>query len=502
MASGTVRVELDDDADARPPDDDGGGTRAAADPEDPRSRRRRRWWLAGAAVVVVLALAAAQGLLDARQRAAWDALRDRAPMLAPLGPTLAERWRPTGPELVVALTSGARTRDAVVLLRADVDGAISVVAVDPVTGTDRWTTPLLDQPADLTQYDGTPVAPGACTRLPDDPSHVACLTDDAVTVVDDENGWGTWTAPTQGRFVVVDAADGHLVADRTLPADEAQGSLVALPGGVVVHGMLGEGEWSLVGLDAGDGHELWRTRVPFDDEDPDGAAGSLNRAGDTVLALGYPSGGGGGAATGAFVGSDGAVRRALTLDAGTYYQGSVAGGLVVVDADGTTTLLRPDRSLPLDGQPLTLSVDDGSLGDLVLTGGAQVYALDADGAPVWTSDTQAYEAGIVLDGRLYLTTDGAATALDGRTGETLWSAPLSGGAAVANAMTDGHLLLVPELGEAAGGLAEHPRLVALDLASGAQRWTVPLPEDTWMVGGESGVLLVWTGEADEPAVWG
>lgn len=158
-------------------------------------------------------------------------------------------------------------------------------------------------------------------------------------------------------------------------------------------------------------------------------------------------------------------------------------GTQVFDDDGHLRFSYP-------GEPWLAEVSDGSEPGVLpmrRSGALDVVGLDArTGEQRWAARTlQGMYPYLQLDGIVVSTGSLRAIALDLATGERVWEQPIAG--ARTWPLTDGRvvLLLTRQAGEV--GLA------AIDLQTGARRWTVEMPaEATYLDQGGAGTVLVHT----------
>lgn len=146
------------------------------------------------------------------------------------------------------------------------------------------------------------------------------------------------------------------------------------------------------------------------------------------------------------------------------------------------------RASSTGGGGAAASPDDGSLGDVVVLGGAGVKVLDLGTGEVVFEDPRWHVyRGLVLDGVLVGADGVGARAIDPRSGEELWRvdrvSDLHG--------TDGRAVLVTLRGEDGSYLA------ALDAATGQERWRVLLPENAWAYVAHAGVNVIDPGASQD-----
>ncbi|QCB92218.1 PQQ-binding-like beta-propeller repeat protein [Cellulomonas shaoxiangyii] len=464
------------------------GTPAGADARTgARPAALRRWWWVVAAGAVAAGAVAGQLVVDARERAELTRLATVPGVVAPLSPDVEVLWSTTGDDVPYAVTWP--WSQGIVGLRASAERGSEVVAIDPATGATRWSVPLVP-PQDpggsevravgslCVRADATP---GPRHRLP---TRIACLASD-VWQVRRGDDWAR-TTPTTSRVVVLETADGTVVAD--LPTDTVPGTFadaVGVLGGVAVAaGPAPEGGTQAWGLDLTTGAELWRVPVSAGAGDPypwwraevvvmDGVAAVVGQR-DVVL-----------------VEADGTVRRTVPRGGADPESGSgfdVHDGVLRLAGADTTTVVRPDGDLVLDGTAVWTTVDDGSVpGLLLMTDGALRAHDAATGARRWEAPDLEATTAVVLRGRVHADTQEGLVTLDAATGEELWRhrdvPPASFGAAV----TDGRLLYVTRDGDGGG----NPVLAALDPADGHELWRTTLPAGVRGVQSVGGVAVGW-----------
>ncbi len=475
-------VELDDDS-------------AAPVPQDRTGPARRRWGLV-LTVALVLALVVAQLVADVRERARLGALDDVPGVLDPLPVPPDVAWRLHDDATGTVQVVGSRLLEG----RIAPDGAMSLAARDVTTGDVHWTTSLLDAPdaalpATVARY-GLQCATG-----PGLPGRVACLVHDATAARTPAGGPAAAatasSAPaTAARLEVVDVESGEVVAEYPAGADATgAGEAVAAAVGVthdalVLAAPLDDGT-SVRALDPTTGAQQWRVRADT------GFGGGWLRWGAEARVL--PVGDDAVGILGAGVvlldtvdGSTVATAGSLATVTGTRQDGSA----LVVGSEGYTRLVGHDGDVRLEGTPVQVAVDDGSVPGLALTTSGGLRAWDAvTGEERWWADVPAQEALVV--GTCVHVHDGfRVTTLDGRTGEVLWEATapdlLGEDAVVTGLATDGSRLLVV----ASSVPASHARLVALDAAGGTEAWRTHLARlgDDSAVVAVDGVLLGFTGD--------
>lgn len=452
-----VLVELDDDAAPAPQDDSAAGWRP------------RRTVLLVVAVLVVLVVA--QLVADARERARVAALTRAPGVLAAL---------PAAPDVAWHLhddaTGDVHAAGALVLEeRIAPDGSMSLAARDAGSGAERWATGLLDA-ADPALPPGTARYGQQCADGPGLPGLVVCLVHDATDARRPGGGAGGGAAApgvpaTAAGLVVVEAADGAVVDRYAAGADGTVAAAVGVVGDVVVLAAPLDDGMTVWALDPGSGAERWRVRADT------GFGGGWLRWGAEVRVV--PVGedavavlGAGAALLDVADGSTLATAGTLATVVGARRDGSA----LVVGSEGYTRLVGPAQEVRLDGAPVPVLVDDGSVPGLALTTWDGLRAWDAaTGAPRWRAVVPAH-VGLVLGGLLHVHDGSRVTTLDARTGEVLRettaAALTSDDATVTGLATDGARLLV------LGSHGTPPRswITALDPVDGVVAWHTALPQ--------------------------
>lgn len=468
---------------------------APARPDEQVPPRRSRRWLLVPALAVV-ALVGVQVTVQVRERAAVSALARVPGVVRPVDEHLEIQWRPdAGAESV--LWSGIARDGALVGLRRASDESQALVAVDERTGAQVWSTPLADA-HEVARADGEGFSPiGGCVGDPGDAGRAVCLVTDAVMAYrEDEN---VLVPSDLSRLVVVDLADGSVVVDRQTPGATA---FAALPGGVVVVGTPGaDGALVVTATDLLTGRERWRTAVPSDAGEPD-EGGFVDRS------------------TAIFRTADGLVvvtagRRITPLDdegrplgaavdASNGFEADPTRGTVIaftLDDRGreTTTILGDGPDLVLDGRTARVSADDGSVPGLVLAADSRIRAYDrSTGRERWSVGHGLSGSAVVVRGHVYLSTPDGVVAVDGRTGDELWRAPVEKGRTMGDLVTDGRHLLGGQIRPDEPGdvtaLNDWPgvgELVAYRFGDGGVEWRVDLPGTLLGIGSVGHALLGW-----------
>ncbi|HEY5554287.1 MAG TPA: PQQ-binding-like beta-propeller repeat protein, partial [Cellulomonas sp.] len=162
-----------------------------------------------------------------------------------------------------------------------------------------------------------------------------------------------------------------------------------------------------------------------------------------------------------------------------------------VAADGN-----PAGDLTVDGQLVYAAVDDGSVPGLMLTYDTSLHGWDAHtGAARWSHDAYLTTGALILRGRIYAATSQGVIALDGRTGESLWSG--QGKDRFTGALfTDGrHIFTALDVGTT-------PVLVAYDPVSGEEAFRAQYPEGIGQMGEVDRRLMGYDAATDEYVLLG
>lgn len=434
-------------------------------PDEPpvRVSHRGRRWIVAVAAAGVVALAVTQGVASSRERAALARLAQVPGVLAPVDATLSPG-------------RGVPANDPGELF-GDLGGSLDVGDDGAQTftwgGARGWTVPLLGPTpalADAADHamSGSSCqsdeAPGAEVSTAE---HVVCLVTDGGYLVDGGSGVDHVPA-TVHRVLVLSAADGTVDAD--WPVDRGD-ALALMPAGVVVLGSSSAQGTAVVAYDELTGTERWRQEDPLPDgygwSDDDLPSLGLFRVGD-LLAYTSPS------RLLVLLSATGETVRDLAAEDATFAgwmtdsdgrivlrsqtaDGGIRSTFVAADGD-------PDHDVTVDGEGLSVTVDDGSLPGLLLTSGDALDAWDArTGEARWSYDTSVVTGALVVRGRVYFLGSTGIVAVDGRTGELLWTAPYDEDLVATTLLTDGRHLLVPTEATSADATSA---LVAYDLVDG------------------------------------
>jgi outer membrane protein assembly factor BamB len=459
-------------------------------PGERRPRRVSRWWLLVPALVV--ALLAVQVVVDVRERAAVAALAQVEGVVRPVDDDVRILW--TMEPGVQWVPWSAPTGGVLVGLHRDSDGSQALVAVDELTGERRWTTPLPDAHANHADEGLSPV--GGCAADPQDAGRIVCLVTDAYLAFRQTEN--VLVPSQESRIVVADRADGAVLAEHDVPGAVA---FAALPGAVAVGVPGPDGALVVTAMDPPTGRELWRSVVPAADAEPDDG-GFVDRStellrtddGLAVVTAGRRI---------TVLDGDGGPARTV-VDASNGYTADARLGIVAAfsqDDEGkeTTTIVGGGPDLVLPGRLARVSADDGSLSDLVLAAGSRIRAYDrSTGRELWDVGHGLSGSAVVARGRVYLSTPDGVVAIDGRTGEELWRAPVLTGRTMGDLVTDGHHLLSaqqrPDEPGTVTALNDWPgvgELVAYRFDDGGEDWRVDLPGTLLGVVAAGHTLLGW-----------
>lgn len=453
--------------------DDPAAGAASRGPRPPAARTGRRWWWSAVPVVVVAALVTAQVVTDARERALVARVRDVAGVVRPLDGVAEVAWQVGGG---TRLAGAALVGDVLVAADVSDDHAVALEGRDALTGAVRWRVDVVG-PRAAWGADGQPDTT-PCAAVPDRPGTVVCLVTDAGQGVVD--GARTRFGATAPRLLVLDADDGTVVTERVVPLPVQW----LTPSGQDVLLVGRQGDALHVRSQALlDGTEHWHATADVsaggsgdDDAGPTGAGATSILLDPTTLAVHH-----GQAVTLLSTGGDvlrtvdATPDRLLTGRVGTTtVTASRALAAVVVGDEQGAVVASADAEVVLDGSPVPIRVDDGSVPGLVLTRTPMLQAWDARaGAARWGTTVVDAQDVTVLRGRVHVGTSSAVVTLDGRTGEELWRAPRPSWAGAP--VTDGRHLYV--LASQGGRHSRPYDLVALHVGDGSEAWRVPLPAD-------------------------
>ena len=317
-----------------------------------------------------------------------------------------------------------------------------------------------------------------CAHGPGLPGRVVCLAHDATALRTPVGSSGrsataTSTPATGAVLTVVDTATGAVVARHPARAGVAVAAAVGVVGDAAVLAAPLDVGTSVWAVDPGTGARRWQTRAAT------GVGGGWLRWGaeSRVVPVGDDAVAVLGAGAVLLDAADGSVLTSAGTLA-TVLGARPDGTALVVGTEGFTRLLDGDGDVRLDGVPVPVTVDDGTVPHLALTSSGGLRAWDAStGEQTWRSaEVVGVEQALVVGGRVHVHDGYRVTTLAGGTGEVLWeaSAPELVGerTAVTALATDGARVLV--VGRDRDGSST--TLVALDAADGTPAWRETLPD--------------------------
>lgn len=444
-----VDVELDD-VDGAPRDD--------ADRRVDAARtwlRRHARWLVPVAAVAVVALVGTQVVADQREAARVAALAAIPGVVPPADSSIGVLWR-ADPRLAAALQSGSVVDGTFVGGTQSADGALSIVGLDPDTGVIAWTTPVDTLTPPRPTVGTSPSVWVSCTPVAHGGSPVAaCITQ--------QYGAVEALGVPESTIVVLDPADGSLLAQRSVPG--TTGITFTDHDVVLADRVSDDGSpaptdassvrWAVTASDIVSGTQAWTWTSPAVDvlgrEDGPQAANATGSAtletvdGQLLLAVDQHAW---------ILSAAGKALRDVPLPEGAWI-GPARSGVFVQNTWSSAEqyqgnlILADGTQVPIDETVGWLAVDDGSAPDVVFTvGSGPGNALGLSGrsartgAQLWHLQGSV-NTGVLLDGTLYVATNEALLAVDATTGHTLWRTPLDH--VVQQVSTDGRYLLVPGL---------------------------------------------------------
>ncbi|RYV51647.1 PQQ-binding-like beta-propeller repeat protein [Pengzhenrongella frigida] len=468
-------------------------------------RPRSRWWwtaIAGTAILVV----AGTVVTNVRESRRMSALAGVPGILAPLDGPLTETWR-TG-DVMIAGVSGFAGRLLVTEIAPD--GRVDVVAREPETGEEAWRVVASPAPDPEATLNGTFLSGNSSTcTLPQVPPTATAAArsrpvEDAATgvvacvVVDETSTWtddafGESIFPVRAHLLMIDAITGDVLSER--PTDPT--TSVALLGSEVVTARFDEaGHLEVTCGDALGTTSRWTFTSPDPVGEQDVGQRSLwvwsveGRLVVNALSNAMSAGGGYTNSTSWLLSADGDVLRSQTDPMGGGFN-LLAGGSMIAEStmtaagEATTTItdVASGREVTVDAFPAGSTPDDGSLPGVLLLQSADNetligYDLAADRAR-WEAPGAGPGGSIstlIIDGRIVRSDQKGLTAIDGRTGETVWTTPLT--AEMGSIATDGRLVLVAQNSSTDG---EGQVLTAYGLDDGRKRWETPLPGKLWLM---------------------
>jgi len=450
---------------ARPGGETSADPRPDHSPAHSRARLRRRLRVAAVALTttatVLAALTLSESASTRRDDRSVAAAADTPGLVGSVRRPVQERWR--GPAHVAVLSGFQLVPE---LHR----GTTRTVARDTATGEIRWALPLSLTPAHQVPA-CLPLAHDASTltcELPGQPGIQAANTDEAL-------------GSTPGRLITLDAGSGAVLDVTVLPVgtvgwDVDQSDLVTAR-------MTG-GKLLVERLEPVTSTPRWSTTVPL-------AVGVLARQLTMRASTGFVLLDGVAAVV-----VDATTGRVLHPSPGAPAEEPSTGGIrLTADHLGFTvwqarTGIWYDRQgragARIDGEPWSTPVDDSSGGSVVLVrDGRALVAVDVlNAAPQWTR-APVERVLLRLDGVLLISSRGALRAADASTGQSLWSTPVAPDSSGPIAVSDGVRVLVVAPGED----GQRPRIRAVDLHDGTERWSVPMPDGTSALTSRNGVVV-------------
>lgn len=447
-------------------------------------RRLLRWW--PVAAVGAVALVGGQAVLDQRERAALDRVRDLPGVLLPLDASMRELWRTDGLSGIPSSGDGSDFA----LGAMEPDGSQVVRLVDGATGDVRWELPVAgaetSPPAEPERAWGGPSCTHAAGGL------LACWVGDQYEAVTDpaallHTPTPRMLAPTRSRWVVIDTDAQRVVAEHPTSLHDPAAVTADL---FVVSTTTADQAVVLEARDLRTGSVRWRHPLgaaPAEDEavngeppgqDADRVSTWLSPLPDGRLLVHHDL-------TDWVLSASGDVLQTVAQpQEGSWLQHVRESTFLIspMGGAGPAFLVHPDGSrTQTRGWPLGLSVDDGSApGQCFLTDGG-LLIVDCDtGAPLWDTVAQP-SGGILLDGILYFTSSAWIVAVDTEQQRTLWTREREGRGIDSDGLfTDGRDLYVvdwqPDAGAATGDRAATGsfRVLALSTDDGSELWTAPL----------------------------
>ncbi|MGV8968344.1 MAG: PQQ-binding-like beta-propeller repeat protein [Cellulomonas sp.] len=470
-------------------------------PQPPRDRRlawRRRahrWWPVAAGLALVLLTTTV--VADRRERQHLAALAEVPGVLAPLGGTITERWSSDVAQYWLVGT----TADLLIGRLDDVDGSNAVVAMAKATGDVAWR--VTTRPTGAASYGiqcvvapSPPTTPAAADPSAADPADVVvCVVVDEVEDVMSGDVVGA-TYPSKAHLLVLDAADGAVLGNG--PTNPT--TVVSTAGtDLLIAAVRPDGRYELSRKSAWDVPARWTFTTP----DPLGGdefghrSAWVTAAGDLVQIESWSMSMGGGARASWVLDADGSALRSPThTDIAGYLPGYgvlrhgrllTEPGFEAASFFTTLTDLVTGNSFRMDANPFDALPDDGSLDDLVLaqsSAGDELIAANlSTGLPLWTVPSTGGTTAMVIEGRIIRVETDRLVAIDGRTGKTVWSAPLDAASLAAgnyqalstSVFTDGRVVLY-----AGSDPARFLEFTAYALEDGRKLWTSTLPRGYWL----------------------
>ena len=456
------------DDDASPPAPPVDGPRATA------AARARRWWPVAVGVVAVLAVT--QATLTTRDRSHLSRIQARPGVARTTDASVTEKWRRDVPGSMELAQSATVVDGRWVGAAVAADGTQTIQAIDAKTGSTTWSTVLAGpEPAATDAQLPTPTCGlarpiGAASGSPT----LLCLVLGGYATPGGSAS-STSPEPSSARIVVVDPATGAVTAERAA----APSSVLAVDAEVAyVAEVTADGFGLVTATDARTGEASWTFKTPQPLQVTTGKPlhVRLSALDGRVLV---------GSEQGAWLlSSDGSVERKVAAVAGAALVAPRAGVLALQTWSGSSSphlnVLASDSGSAagptIRGDVVTPTIDDGSAPGLIFTGGSHLTAWDAaSGEERWSiSVSSAVRNVVLLDGRLYQSTEIGLRALDATSGALLWQKRLLmpvGSSHLPTVVSDGRAVFLLEM-------ASTRRLVAFDPTDGSRMWASKLPEDT------------------------
>ncbi|WP_066585506.1 outer membrane protein assembly factor BamB family protein [Cellulomonas timonensis] len=465
----------DDRPDAGPGSEGGNGWRRAA----------RRGWPIAAVLVVAMALGGAQLVLDAREQGRLNRLHAVPGVLAAVDPsTLRELW---SSETRSSFIGGVVVGDDLVESAASPDGTQVVQRLEGGTGAVLWSVPVTSPDPELAKAItsiGYWFAPG-CQPVPDH-TFVWCTVGDEYLEFDPDPT--SWPEAGRTRVVVVDAATGARVGEYEPASTD---SFAALGETLLICSTAADGAVSVQAWDLRSEQPVWQSPLPASsaaatDDEPEpltqpGPAAWVGTQGDKIVVQGRRDVW--------ILSEDGQVQQAFPLahdrTSLTMLRDRLWSKLDYSSDLPVMSLLLADGSWtePVAEEPVSLTVDDGSVRDLCFTSArGRLRAIDCEtAAETWERPSAGSTSGLLLDGTLYTATSTQISAIDAVTGDLRWQAVRDATVSTTpdRVLSDGQSLLLLEQAPAPEGEDRSQgqiEIVALSMADGSLSWRSPLEE--------------------------
>lgn len=443
-------------------------------PRATAAARARRWWPVAVAVVAVLAVT--QATLTTRDRSNLSRIQARPGVARTTDASVTEKWRRDVPGSIELARSATVVDGRWVGAAVAADGTQTIQAIDPETGATTWSTVLAGpEPAATKAQRATPTCGLARpTGTASGSSTLLCLVPAGYATPG-----GSASAspePSTARIVVVDPVTGAVTAERAA----APSSVLTLDAEVAyVAEVTSDGFGLVTATDPRTGEARWAFRTPRPLQVTAGRPLRVRLSAlDGRVLVGSEQG------PAWLLSSDGSMEREVAAAAGAALVAPRAGVLALQTWSGSSSphlrVLASDRGSTagptIQGEVVTPTIDDGSAPGLIFTGGSHLTAWDAaSGEERWSvSVSSAVRNLVLLDGRLYQSTEIGLRALDATSGALLWQKRLLmpvGSSHLPTVVSDGRAVFLLEM-------ASTRRLVAFDPTDGSRMWASKLPDDT------------------------